>query len=206
MGRGCAPRALARSAPAAAHARAHAASPSPVPRARTHDRVGLHARSDPRRVSRHARRTRPRSAGRGPSSIEQQVPGQLTSLQLLPLLSTLPPVTLAPPYNVTNSPTEFHMDTGYPCTMAQNFTSPASSAANADRVTWTHTEAQLHRRTHHTPFVVGTQTGPSSYTGGIHKHSDKVTPSPSRQSKKVSDIKTHDSHAVIWSSQKIRVK
>lgn len=41
-------------------------SPSP-PRARTHDRVGLHACSDPRRVSRHARRTRPRSAGRGPS-------------------------------------------------------------------------------------------------------------------------------------------
>lgn len=46
------------------HKRTQLAHP---PRARTHDRVGLHACSDPRRVSRHARRTRPRSAGRGPS-------------------------------------------------------------------------------------------------------------------------------------------
>lgn len=90
MGRGCAPRALARSAPAAAHARAHAASPSPAPRARTHDRVGLHARSDPRRVSRHARRTRPRSAGRGP--FQHRAAGSRgpnIPARLLPLLSTL---------------------------------------------------------------------------------------------------------------------
>lgn len=59
------PRAPSR--PAVAHARVHAANPAPpATRARTHDRVGLHARSVPRRVSRHARRTRPRSARRGP--------------------------------------------------------------------------------------------------------------------------------------------
>lgn len=62
------PRTLAR--PAAqlspTHAYTQRTQPPPATRARTHDRVGLHARSVPRRVSRHARRTRPRSARRGP--------------------------------------------------------------------------------------------------------------------------------------------
>ena len=72
-GWGCAERSPARPTPAAAHARTHARTHAaslfpPSPRARRHDRVGLHAGSDPRRASRHARRTRPRSAGSGAQS------------------------------------------------------------------------------------------------------------------------------------------
>lgn len=82
----------------------------PPPRARTHDRVGFHARSDPRRVSRHARRTRPRNAGRAPSRRRTaRAGGPLrTSLRPRSLLSF---VTLTPtsrPLHTrsqTNSPT-----------------------------------------------------------------------------------------------------
>ena len=83
--------------PAAAHARTHKTSPSP--RARTHDRVGLHARNDPRRASRHTRRTRPRSAGRGLLRRELRDVGALNAPSTSPpTLSTLSRVTLTPPY------------------------------------------------------------------------------------------------------------
>ena len=149
--RGC-PRTHARTP-----ARTHAASLFPLsPRARRHDRVGLHAGSDPRRASRHARRTRPRSAGSGAQSSRAR--GFLTPPEHVTASASAKYAVLCdfdtPPqghklsiYSVTRIQT---------ChTLAQTFTNPASPAATAGRVTLSHA-------------VCGRDTGPSSYTGDIY--------------------------------------
>ena len=139
------------------HARTHAASLFPLsPRARRHDRVGLHAGSDPRRASRHARRTRPRSAGSGAQSSRARgfftPPEHVTAsasakYAVLCDFDTPPQGHKLSIYSVTRIQT---------ChTLAQTFTNPASPAANAGRVTLSHA-------------VCGRDTGPSSYTGDIY--------------------------------------
>lgn len=93
-----------RSAPAAAPARSRTLTATPPPACtRTHDRVGLHARSELLRVSRHERRTRPRNAGWSPPRGESQT---ATVVRMsIPPLSWLSGVTLTPPstYKVTNN-------------------------------------------------------------------------------------------------------
>lgn len=106
-----------RSAPAAAPARSRTLTATPPPACtRTHDRVGLHARSELLRVSRHERRTRPRNAGWSPPRGESQT---ATVVRMsIPPLSWLSGVTLTPPstYKVTNnSDPQCHTDTGYTC-------------------------------------------------------------------------------------------
>lgn len=85
-----------------ARSRTLTATPPPAC-TRTHDRVGLHARSELLRVSRHERRTRPRNAGWSPPRGESQT---ATVVRMsIPPLSWLSGVTLTPPstYKVTNN-------------------------------------------------------------------------------------------------------
>lgn len=131
-------------APAAAPARSRTLTAAPPPTCtRTQDRVGLHARSELLRVSRHERRTRPRNAGWSPPRGESQT---ATVVRMsIPPLSWLSGVTLTPPstYKVTNnSDPQCHTDTGYTCCVIAEI--PVQlSPANRDRVTRSHSHLNL---------------------------------------------------------------
>lgn len=173
----CAPKSLipphwSPRAPAAAPACSRTATPPPAC-TRTHDCVGIHARSELLRVSRHERRTRPRSAGWSPPRGESRT---ATAVRMsIPPLSRLSGVTLTPPstHKITNnSDPQHHTDTGYTCRRpAETFVQLALRTR-----TGSHGQGKVVQHISHIGCVVDTETLPYAHTGFyiMPHHRDEV--------------------------------